>query len=500
MKIIDSFLNKITMYRLLVYGLGLISFISIFLSIVGRLPMSPLHMILSAGIIGFSCFVTEIIMSKIWKRPFNHESWLITAMIIFLIFPAASNVLSVITLGIIGGVSSSSKYLISWHGKHIFNPAAFAVAIVGILNIETASWWVGSSVLWPFTLALGVLAVRKIRRFTLLITFVLVAISLQILLFAIAGVPILANIQSALIASPLIFLGTIMLTEPATMPPRRGLQVIFAAIVAVLYVEAWKVGPVTIYPEVALLIGNIFAFIVSPKFKTNLTLKQIQKISDHVYNYVFVPQTRFAFKSGQYMEWTLPGVNFDTRGNRRSFTIASSPTEQDIQLGIKFYNPSSAYKRRLSKMRPGDEVYVSQLSGNFTLDSQENKKLIFIAGGIGITPFRSMAKYIIDTKEKVDITLIYVVGSSDELAYREEFIEASNYGIKFIPIITREDSQDGYIHGKLDEALIVRLVPDLLERKFYISGPDTMVDSTKHSLVRLGVSRRSIRTDHFSGY
>jgi ferredoxin-NADP reductase len=488
------------MYRLVVYGLGIISFISVFLAIIGRLPMKPLDMILTAGVLGVSCLVTEYILSKIWRRPFNHESWLITAMIIFLIFPVANTIIEVITVGIIGGVASSSKYLIAWHGKHIFNPAAFAVALVGILNIETASWWVGNSALWPFTLVLGLLVVRKIRRFTLVITFALVAVTVQIILFATAGVPILANMQDVLIASPLIFLGTIMLTEPATMPPRRSLQVIFAAIVAILYVEAWKIGPVTLYPEVALLVGNIFAFIVSPKFKTSLTLKQIQKISDRIYNYVFVPNKQFTFKAGQYMEWTLPGVSFDARGNRRSFTIASSPTEQTIQLGVKFYNPTSAYKRRLSKMRPGDEVYVSQLAGNFTLNGQEHKKLAFIAGGIGITPFRSMIKYIVDSKEKVDITLIYVVGSPDEIAYRQEFTEASLYGVKFVPVITHSENSEGYVQGKLDESLIVKLVPDLLERKFYISGPDTMVDSTKHYLTRLGVSRRFIKTDHFSGY
>ncbi len=488
-----------TMYRLLVYGLGIISFIAIFFSVIGRLPMEPLHMVLSLGVLGVSCFVTEYVMAKIWRRPFNAESWLITALIIFLIFPIANSVLGIFTLGVIGGVSSASKYLINWHGKHIFNPAAFAVALVGILNIETASWWVGSSVLWPFTLILGLLVVRKIRRFSLLITFAVVAIGLQLITFAVMGVPIVTNLQSVLIASPLIFLGTIMLTEPATMPPRRSLQIAFGALVAILYVEAWKVGPVVIYPEVALLVGNIFAFIVSPKFRTSLRLENVQKISDRVYNFVFAPDRKFAFQAGQYMEWTLPHVGFDSRGNRRSFTIASSPTEETVQLGVKFYNPSSTYKYALSTMQPGDEIFVSQLAGNFTLKGHENQKLAFIAGGIGITPFRSMVKYIVDSKKQVDVDLIYIVSSAEEIAYEELFMEAAQYGVKFMPIVTNNEN-DGYRHAVLDERLLQSLIPDSIERTFYISGPNMMVDSTKHYLKTLGVHRRRIKTDHFSGY
>jgi ferredoxin-NADP reductase len=500
MKLLDSLLNKITMYRLVVYGLGLISFISILFAAVGRLYMSPLDMIFSLGILGFSCLVTDFIMSKIWQRPFNSESWLITALIIFLIFPTASTILGVITLGVVGGISSASKYLISWRGRHIFNPAAFAVAVVGLLNIETASWWVGSSALWPFTLVFGLLVVRKIRRFSLLISFAVIAVGLQTFLFISEGVPISPNIQNALVVSPLIFLGTIMLTEPATMPPRRSLQIVFGAIVAVLYVEAWKIGPIAIYPEVALLIGNIFAFIVSPKFKTSMVLKEIQKISDRVYNYVFVPQKNFVFSAGQYMEWTLPHVGFDSRGNRRSFTIASSPSEETIQVGVKFYNPASTYKYAMSQMKLGDEIFVSQLAGNFTLRGHEKQKLAFIAGGIGITPFRSIVKNVIDTNTAMDVVLLYLVSDKNELAYLDVFREASKYGVKTIPIITNSEEDDSFIHAKLSSELIKELIPDSLDRHFYISGTNNMVDGVKVYLKKIGVKQTSIKTDHFSGY
>jgi ferredoxin-NADP reductase len=151
-------------------------------------------------------------------------------------------------------------------------------------------------------------------------------------------------------------------------------------------------------------------------------------------------------------------------------------------------------------MRQGDEIFVSQLSGNFTLNHNKDKKLVFIAGGIGITPFRSMVKYIIDTKKQVDITLIYLVGSSDELAYEELFHEAAPFGVKYVPIVTSPDNGDSYRHANFDGSLIRELVPDGLDRTFYISGPNVMVEAIKHHLKKLGVQRRAIRTDHFSGY
>jgi ferredoxin-NADP reductase len=501
MNILDPLLNKITMYKLVAFGLGIISVLGIILAAAGRISMDPSTMVLSLALLAVSSFVTEFIFSKIWRRPLNTESWAITTFIIFLIFPAPKSGLEVVITLLVGGLASSSKYLIAWKGKHIFNPAALAVAVVGILNLQITTWWVGSAALWLVTLIFGLLVVRKIRKFTLLFAFVGTALILQLITFLVDGTLSPTIIQSVLIASPLIFLSTIMLTEPATMPPRRFQQVIFGVIIAILYVEAWKIGPLTIYPEVALLLGNIYAFVISPKFKVEMRLKEIQKISDRVMNYVFIPTERFNFIAGQYMEWTLDHVTLDFRGNRRSFTIASSPTEETVQLGVKFYNPSSTFKYTLSNMKPGDTIYASQLAGNFVLKGNERKKLVFIAGGIGVTPFRSMVKYVTDTQLAADIVVIYAVGDPSEFAYLEEFKQAEKYGVKLARVVTSpKTTEDGYLHAQVNAELISQLVPDYNDRFFYISGPNVMVDATRAQLSSIGVPRARIKKDHFSGY
>jgi ferredoxin-NADP reductase len=501
MEKIDEILNKVTMYRLVVYVLGAFAGLGIIFALLGRLSSSPTNMILSLVVLMASAYIADHGFAKLFNIPTNMESWLITALILFLIVQPANSLATFLALGLAGALSSASKFLLARNSKHFFNPAAFAASFLSLWALLPTTWWIGSSSFWPFTLVLGLAVVRKIRRFPLFITFLSVSTALQYLVFAQAHQPIITDMKHALIASPLIFLSTIMLTEPATMPPRRNQQIIFAALIAVLYVKAWQVGPLIIYPEVALLIGNIFAYLVAPKFKVRLQLKEIQKISDWVYNYVFVPDHRFNFLPGQYMEWTLAGVPYDSRGNRRTFTIASSPTEAEVHIGLKYYEPTSSYKATFNKLKPGGVVYASQLAGNFTLNHGERKPLAFIAGGIGITPFRSMVKYLTDKNIVCDIVLLYIVSDPHEFAYVQEFKEAGKVGVKTIPIVSRAGHHiPGVVTAKITPGLLSKLIPDYAKRKFYISGPDVMVDATKDHLYNLGVHRKNIKTDHFSGY
>jgi ferredoxin-NADP reductase len=154
---------------------------------------------------------------------------------------------------------------------------------------------------------------------------------------------------------------------------------------------------------------------------------------------------------------------------------------------VKFYDPSSAVKARLGKMQPGDAIYGGQIRGDFTLQGNQNKKLAWIAGGIGITPFRSMAQSMIDQKLQADIVLLYVVSDKSELAYGDVFAAARQHSLQVVPLTTR-----------LDAATIADAVPDYKDRLFYISGPNAMVDATQAQLSSLGVHQ--VKTDHFAGY
>jgi len=102
-----------------------------------------------------------------------------------------------------------------------------------------------------------------------------------------------------------------------------------------------------ISPGVSSFGGNIFAYAVSPKKKLILELKEKIPIAFEVYDFLFKPDQKFKFTPGQYMEWTLGHNGQDARGQRRYFTIASSPTEDNIRMGVKFYPNSSSYKQSM---------------------------------------------------------------------------------------------------------------------------------------------------------
>jgi ferredoxin-NADP reductase len=293
-----------------------------------------------------------------------------------------------------------------------------------------------------------------------------------------------------------------MITEPLTTPPTRRWRMIYGAIVGALFSPAIAIAGISSSPEIALLVGNIFSYVVSPKGKRVLTLKEKQAVGADIHHLVFTTDKKLSFRPGQYLEWTLGSARSngdnkattDGRGNRRYFTIASAPTEDTIQLGIKSYEPSSSFKKQLLAMKPGDTIIAGQLAGEFTLPKDPKQKLAFIAGGIGITPFRSMVKYLIDRDEKRDAVLFYSNRNNNEVAYREVFDEAGKkIGMRTIYTVT--DGGD-----RLTADIIKKEIPDYGERMFYISGTHAMTNSFKKILHEMGVPRTNIKTDFFPGF
>ena len=204
------------------------------------------------------------------------------------------------------------------------------------------------------------------------------------------------------------------------------------------------------------------------------------------------------------MEWTLGHKNPDSRGNRRYFTLSSSPTEENLGVGIKFYENSSSFKNKMVSLNVGDKLVASQLAGEFTLPEDKSKKLVFIAGGIGVTPFRSMAKYLSDMNEKRDIILLFSCKSSKDLVYKNVFDEAYiKSGIKTIYVVgdsMGETLTSNMKVGPVNSEMIISEISDYKDRIFYISGPHGMVSAFESTLNKLGVPSSNIKIDFFPGY
>lgn len=476
---------------MVLYGLSLLAVIAVACSLIGQIGHTPLSLLASLCILMVTGYLTSQVFSWIWGVPVNFESGPITILILFFIMQPPTEATDYAALAIAAIAAMASKFIITYKGGHIYNPAAFGAAVVVLAGIGHATWWVGSVALWPFSLLLGLVVLRKLRREYVFLVFAAAAVIVSLIVGVHRGVPTNDTVTMLLTASPLIFLGTIMLTEPATMPAKKLQQVLFAGGVGALYAFQLKVGRVFIYPEIALLIGNMYAFAVSPKRTWYLTLQAKERIADNVYNYIFTTSVPLQFSPGQYASWALPHSGMDGRGNRRIFTIASSPVEDTVQLGVTFHHPGSSFKRALYTMEPGAGLYVRQVAGDFTLPKNSSHKLLFVAGGIGITPFRSMIAYMLDNNDFRDVVLIYAVKTADELAYTSLFKSAAAKGLKLILVTGRQHITSEFLR---------KHVPDITERAVYVSGPQGMVTATKKYLRGAGVRHRYIHSDYFSGY
>ena len=233
-----------------------------------------------------------------------------------------------------------------------------------------------------------------------------------------------------------------------------------------------------------------------------LTLKEKKEIALNTYEFIFTPNRKVNFNAGQYLEWTLPEKkDTDRKGNRRYFTIASSPTEGDVRMAVKITDPSSSYKKELLNLPLGSIISAAQLAGDFTLPKNPKKKLVFIAGGIGVTPFRSMVRYLFDSQKR-DVVMLYSNRTAEEIAYYDLFERAhKELGMKTVYALTSDTRIfTGSHQGMIDTAMISQEVPDYRERTFYISGPRAMVVAFEKTLSELGISSRQIKTDYFPGF
>jgi ferredoxin-NADP reductase len=503
MRFVDNLLNKITMYKLVLYGLLILAALSIVFGFLGILSFSGLSLLISLVIIVLFCYLSNLVLAKLYSVEANTESYFITAVILFFLLAPISSVNEFYITALIAIAAMASKYVLAINRKHVFNPAAISVFIFGLFGVSTVFWWVGSSVLLIPTAILGFLILRKVKRFQLFFSFVITSLITMVLVALSQGNNLLEPITQIFLSGPILFFGTVMLTEPLTAPPDKYLRIGYGALVGILFGLQFHFGIVYSTPELALIIGNIFSFIVSPRLRLKLSLLEKKNLSSDVYEFVWKLEEKINYKAGQYLEWTLGHKKADIRGNRRYFTISSSPTEDTLRLGVKFYEPGSSFKTKLKSLSAGDTIIASQLAGDFTLPDDKNKKLVFIAGGIGVTPFRSMIKYLLDKGEKRDIVFIFSNKTANDIVYKDIFDSAEkNLGIKVLYVVN-ELSGVGDLNmrvGFLDTYMVMKEVPDFKDRMFYISGPHGMINAFEDTLKKVGISRSDIKIDFFPGF
>jgi ferredoxin-NADP reductase len=223
-----------------------------------------------------------------------------------------------------------------------------------------------------------------------------------------------------------------------------------------------------------------------------LKLVARKKESPGVESFIFKPEKPLVWKAGQFLHYVLNHPKTDDRGSDRWFTIASAPYERNVMITTRFAETKgSTFKKTLKALKAGDTIEFSDLDGDF-LVSDARKDYVFIAGGIGITPFRSILKQFAHEGKRLRVQLLYA-NRKHVAAYKKEFdaMERRN----------RNFTVHYLFHPKrIDEQTVRELVPDLKKPLFYVSGPEPMVESVGKMLLQIGVPKKNLKQDWFPGY
>jgi glycine betaine catabolism B len=233
----------------------------------------------------------------------------------------------------------------------------------------------------------------------------------------------------------------------------------------------------------------------------NFTLRLLcqQHETENARSFLFQPDPRIEYQAGQYLRYTLSHPDADDRGMSRSFTIASAPAEP-LMLTTRLSSPPSSFKRALAALSPGDVLEATGPQGQFVYP-QADPRAVFIAGGIGITPFRSILGDIAARNGQAKITLLYS-NRTPEMLFRQ-YLDNLAVGwpdLEVVYLVTQPTSEWNGRVGRIDAAALREYVPDLATTMFYVSGPTGMVQSMRMILDEVGVEPGRVKHEVFPGY
>ena len=215
------------------------------------------------------------------------------------------------------------------------------------------------------------------------------------------------------------------------------------------------------------------------------------------------------FEVGEYPDYR-PGAYFwvelpdrghqDEKGLRRHISLATSPTERPL-VGLATRLRDTAFKRTLTELEVGDEVQVEEPKGSFLLPEATEPKYVFVAGGIGITVFRSMLRYIADEQLPHRVTLVYSNRDRESAAFLDELEELERRvdGLSLILTMTDEPGWEGETRH-LDANVLGELLGGLADKTFFVAGPPPMAEAVAESLTKAGLPEERVLADKFSGY
>ncbi|KKQ91712.1 MAG: Oxidoreductase, 2Fe-2S and FAD/NAD(P) binding domain protein [Microgenomates group bacterium GW2011_GWC1_39_7b] len=214
-------------------------------------------------------------------------------------------------------------------------------------------------------------------------------------------------------------------------------------------------------------------------------------------SFFWEPEKPVDFLAGQYYYFSIPKLKYpDSKGTTRHFTISSSPTEGNLLWITTRIREKSGYKKTLNELPIDTEIEGEGPNGTFILDEKDIGPQVFIAGGVGITPFRSIIKYAIDKNIQTPMYLIYS-NSDSQFVFKDEFDKWASQNDYF-----KVSYFDSSVSGHLDSTKLQPLLTtyNILHTTFWLAGPPPMVDAMEQVLGKLKITSDKIRSEKFTGY
>jgi ferredoxin-NADP reductase len=233
------------------------------------------------------------------------------------------------------------------------------------------------------------------------------------------------------------------------------------------------------------------------------TIKEKREVAEQTVLAIFdLGGEHVDYQPGQYFWVELPNRGYDDeKGLRRHISIVTSPTERGV-LGLATRIRDTAFKRTLAELQVGDEVEVEEPKGSFVLPEDTNRRYVFVAGGIGITVFRSMLRYIADTGEPYRVTLVYSNRNRASAAFLDELEELSGRiaDLDIVYVFTDEPGWEGESRHVDADVLAEHLAEPLDAYTYLVAGPPGMAEDVGEKVRAAGVPDERVIVGKFSGY
>jgi ferredoxin-NADP reductase len=212
----------------------------------------------------------------------------------------------------------------------------------------------------------------------------------------------------------------------------------------------------------------------------------------------------YKFEPGQFANFTLvTPTETDLQGDTRTLSIASAPHERNLMVAMRLR--ATAFKRTLNSLPAGAKLLLQGPYGSMTLPKNGARPAVLLAGGIGITPFRSFIWNAAESLSPRRILLFYSVRVPEEAAFLEELQEMENYNGRFKLICTVTQLEKAKMSwqgetGRISIQMLSKWIPDLSVPIYYIAGPPGMVTGVREALIGSGIAEEDIRVEEFFGY